>query len=155
MSDRYVPAWTHPIVLGSRLCWCDGERNVTIPIIEAKSIYTDERRHDLENGWNARLPTENGATVDLTYDPDSTQPGEAVVTQWLYVEHPQFGYLIEACVRHDHIVYDPTCDGEKCAGCRWCMGTPNNQWHEFVRTPQEVMANLAYLGSLPIKVVAA
>lgn len=151
MADVIAP-WTHPIVLGSRLCWFDGERNVVIPIMDVRPLYTDDRSEDLEKGYMATLPTENGATVDVTYDPEVVDD-KSPMTQWLYVRHPEYGYLIDAKVEDGHIVYDPSCLGEKCPGpCRWCGGF-DSQWWEYVTSPGEVMSNLAWLGSLPIKAV--
>lgn len=151
MAETRAP-WTHPIVLGSRLCWFDGERNVVIPVTDVRPLYTDDRAEDLEKGYIATLPSENGATIDVTFDPE-TMGDKSMLTQWLYVKHPQFGHIIDAAVKDGHIVYDPRCDGEKCVGyCPWCNGV-DNQWWEYVTSPGQVMNNLAWLGSLPIKAV--
>lgn len=147
-----IPAWDHPIVLGKRLCWFDGERNRVVPILSVRSLWTNEQQYDLENGYHATLPTENGATVDVTYDPghESTlTDDESRVTQWLYVTHPEYGYLIDAAVKDDAIVYDPGCRGAICEACDHSPG----HWWEYVFNVDQIMRNLAWLGSLPIKAV--
>lgn len=152
MSATAPPAWDHPIALGRRLCWYDGENNRTLPIIEVESLYTDER--DLnEFGFHAILPTENGVTVQLTFDPggEDEESRELVrargegVTLWLFVKHPVTDKLCAATIRGDRAVYDFWC-GDECS-CTHEHGG----WFEYVHSVDEVLDRLAHLGRLRIE----
>lgn len=152
-EDEAVEAWPHPEPLGRRLLWFDGERNVTIPLAdpEARPIYTDGR--DLSHGWIAALPMENGARLDISWDPEF----DRTTSLFLYVEHPEYGYLIDARIGRSPvpdywIEYGPWCEGPNCEGwCSWCSPI-DHQWWEYVSSPQHVLDRLAWIGSLPIRV---
>lgn len=137
--------WSVPVPLGNRLCWFDGARNVTIPVTEVRLLHTNAP-FDLDRGWHAVLPTENGTEVSLTYDPDYADEEESL-SIWLDVRHPQYECRVGAWIKNDHIVYDPECLGDACPGCTHDL----YQWFAYVTSPSEVMAHLARLGSLPIK----
>lgn len=143
--------WPTPIILGRHLCWFDGAANRTIPIIDVAALWTRPDRQDMnEWGYIATLPTENGATVDLTYDPgepDSPNQMDERVSLWVSVAHPDDGRLIGAAVVDGHLVYDPSCLAEACSGC----SHDTDRWWEYVTSPEQVMRLLAWLGSLPIK----
>jgi hypothetical protein len=161
MSATDLDSWPVPMVLGSRLCWRWEGQNVTIPLVKVKPVYTDHRAaEDInEYGWMVELPTENGATVELAWDPNPEapdNPDRLAVSMWLYVRHPEFDYLIDAQIERADgatywIAYDPECDGENCAGCEHGF----NQWWEYVTGPQHVLDRLRWLGSLPLRVKPA
>lgn len=140
-------AWEAPILLGNRLCWFDGLRNVTIPVVQVRPIYRTPP-DDFDRGWHAVLPTENGAQVSLTWDPENHFPDEPPCSIWLDVPHPEYEHLIPARVEGDRIVYDPECLGDQCPGCEhdW------DRWWHYVDSPHNVLARLAEVGSLPIVV---
>lgn len=156
MSD--TTTWDAPIPLGQRLCWRWNDENLSIPVLSVTPIYTDERGDDpMKYGYHADLPTENGATISLLYDPEHApeQPfDESKVSIWLYVKHPEYGHRIGARLLRNadanySITYDPRCMGETCTACEHDA----KQWWEYVHDgPVHVMQRLRWLGVLPIKV---
>lgn len=153
--SKPVPAWEHPIVLGQRLCWFDGERNRVVPIVEVRPLYVDDRGDFNEHGFFARLPTENGVVAEVTFDPGGEDEedremyrrnGEQV-SMWLYVEHPVTGNLCGATIKGDSAVYDFWCGDEN--GCDHEHGG----WFEYVHSADEVMDRLAHLGRLRVKAI--
>ena len=144
------------MLLGRRLCWFDGERNRTLPIIDSRPLYTDERAEDPnEWGFFATLPTENGVTVELTVDVGCDDEdrelnrlrGESV-SIWLYVKHPETDKLCHARIEGDCAVYDFWCGDEGN-----CVDHEHGGWFEYVRSPDDVLDRLAHLGRLRIKAV--
>lgn len=155
--------WAVPVPLGSRLLWRYEDRNWSIPNVKVESIYTDQRRLDLDNGWMAVLPTENGVEVSLSYDPQPDYPENERLSLHISVRHPEFDHRIDARIERFEVPgegvrywveYDPDCMGDACVGPCSCTGL-DHAWSEYVTSPQHILDRLAWLGSLPIKVSAS
>lgn len=133
---------TTPLLSGNRLRWFDA----TIPVVASSPIYTDEhrRQNPQQYGFHAVLPTENGTNVMVTVDPEADEP--EMVSQWLYVKHPETGRRVPAKIV-DGQVEHCRCESYCQPGC-W----HDDGWWEYVSSPQRLMANLAWLGSLQIRV---
>lgn len=150
--------WPAPVPLGSRILWRYEDRNWSISNVKVESIYTDERRLDLDNGWMATLPTENGVEVLLAYDPQPEYPASEHLALHIGVRHPEFGHLIDGKIgrgqfsdgAHYWVEYDPDCMGDECSGPCTCTQL-DHAWFEYVTSPQHILDRLAWLGSLPIR----
>jgi hypothetical protein len=155
--------WLIPEPIGKRLCWRWNGENTTIPIVEARPLHTDGR--GMEHGWHSKIPSENGAVLDLTFDPDRWPDGEGLhlgeegaLTLWLYVRHAVSGRLIEANVRDDHVIFDARCPGispgPSIEGCD-CRDHGVGQWWEYIHEPQQVKNRMLWLGRLPLRAMHA
>lgn len=136
---------TAPVPLANGLVW-DG---VFIPVVEVKSMYTDGR--ELAAGFHAHLPTENGTYVEVTYDREWAEHyEESGVSQWLYVVVGPDARMTGARVRDGRVLYHATCPDHRCDPCD--CNSWDQWWVPCVDSPGEVLANLAWLGSLPVEV---
>jgi hypothetical protein len=152
--------WDVPIWLSSRLCWTWKGTRYTIPVVNGMAQYTDERRNDPnEFGFMVDLPSENGVTVSVTYDPQPDYPVSEQVSIHIDVRHPDHGELCDAWIERAEfsdgvrywVEYDPLCAGAACDR-EGCSCRVPKAWMEFVTDgPPQIMERLAWLGSLPIR----
>lgn len=149
---------------GYEMWWDDGTPDTRrrIPLLDPRPVHTDGGDWN-DRGWHARLITENGVHVDLTYDPEGSSEYEESVSMWLYVDHPQDGRLIPAhAVVEGELVfcaYSPNCAGvyqgvADCQPGRSICDHERAQWWTYVSGPSEIMALLGWLGSMRIRAEA-
>lgn len=141
-----------PMAIGRRVFWGrtpDGSRPISLPVIEVRPLYVDGRDVN-EWGFFATLATENGVTVDLTYDPqpdaEDERRGDAV-TLWTYVIHPVTNERCHARIKGEFAVYDFWC------GQEGICDHDHGGWFEYVHSPADVLDRLPHLGRLQVKAI--